>query len=149
MNATRILPELQASLMCESVHQETNGNLILVGVVNVVRVPQLPVATGRFCVFNRWTAGVGRFHTITRIVAPDGVTTLSEGGAQFELRDPAHHATNVHLFANVELKTAGTYYIEVLVDNVMKLRCPVPVILAPPLARPASNPVAEPEPQRA
>lgn len=145
MNATRILPELQASLMCESVHQETNGNLILVGVVYLIRVPQLPVVTGRFCVFNRWAAGVGRFHTRTRIVAPDGITTLSEGGSQFELPDLAHHASNVLVFANVEFKTAGTYYIEVLVDDVMKLRSPLSVALAQPQSRPAATPAAEPK----
>lgn len=142
MNVARILPELQASLMCESVHQETNGNLILVGVVNLIRVPQLPVTTGRFCVYNRWTAGMGRFHTSTRFVAPDGVTTLSEGGTQFELRDPAHHASNVLVFGNVELKTAGTYYLEVLVDSVMRLRSPLSVILAAPATQPA-NPAME------
>ena len=129
--------------MCESVRQETNGNFLLVGVVNVIRVPQLPVTTGRFCVFNRWVAGVGRFKDSTRLVAPDGTTTLCEGTAQFELGDPTHHAINVHFFANAELKTAGTYYIEVLVDNVMKVRVPMSVILAPPPARPAPNPEAE------
>ena len=129
--------------MCESVRQETNGNFILVGVVNVIRVPQLPVTTGRFCVFNRWVAGVGRFKDSTRLVAPDGTTTLCQGGADFELRDPAQHAINVHFFANAEFKTAGTYFIEVLVDNVMKVRAPLSVILAPPPARPVPNPEAE------
>jgi len=32
----------------------------------------------------------------------------------------------------VEFKAAGTYYIEVLVDDVMKLRYPVPIIHTPP-----------------
>ncbi|HEY1786650.1 MAG TPA: hypothetical protein VGJ73_00775 [Verrucomicrobiae bacterium] len=146
MNATRILPELQASLMCETVRQETTGNFLLVGVINFIRVPQLPVATGRFYVFNRWMAGVGRFRDYTRLVAPDGSTTLCEGGAEFELRDPAHHATNVLLFANAEFKTPGTYFIEVLVDNVVKLRSPLSVILAPlPPSRSAPNSVAEPK----
>jgi hypothetical protein len=145
MNATRILPELQASLMCETVRQEINGNFLLLGVVNFIRVPQLPVATGRFCVFNRWTAGAGRFRDVTRLVAPDGMTVLCQSGADFELRDPVNHATNIHPFANAELKTAGTYFIEVLVDNVMKLRSPVSVILAPPQGKPAPNPAAEPQ----
>jgi hypothetical protein len=149
MNEVRILPELQASLMCESVRQETNGNLILIGVVNFIRVPQVPAATGRFCIFNRWTAGTGRFSDSTRLVAPDSTTTLCQSNSQFELRDPAHHSTNVHVFANAEFKTAGTYYIEVLVDNVMKLRSPVSVILAPPKAQPAPAPTPIVEPQQA
>ena len=44
----------------------------------------------------------------------------------------AYHATNVTLFGQVEFKTPGTYYVEVLVDDVMKIRYPVPVIVAPP-----------------
>jgi len=36
------------------------------------------------------------------------------------------------MLQQVEFKTAGTYYIEVLVDDVMKLRYPVAVIHAPP-----------------
>lgn len=143
MNATRILPELQASLMCETVRQEANGNLILVGVVHFIRVPQLPVALGRFCIFNRWTAGLGRFKDSTRLVTPDGMITLCQSGAEFELRDPAHHSTSVHAFAGMELKIAGTYFIEVEVDNVMKLRAPLSVILAPPPARPVADPAAE------
>jgi hypothetical protein len=46
------------------------------------------------------------------------------------------------VFGQVEFKAAGTYYIEVLVDDVMKLRYPVPVILTPP---PNQNPQAQPE----
>lgn len=145
MSTARILPELQASLMCESVRREATGSLLLVGVVNSVRVSQLPVTTGRFCIFNRWISGVGRFSDSTRLVAPDGTTTLCQGGAQFELRDPAHHATSVHLFANAELKTAGTYYIEVSVDDVMKVRAPLSVIHAPPPVRQGQNPSAEPK----
>ena len=33
------------------------------------------------------------------------------------------------VFGQVEFKTAGTYFVEVLVDDVMKFRYPVPVIL--------------------
>ncbi len=43
MNATRILPDLQSSLLCEDVRQEANGNFFIIGVVNFLRVPQLPV----------------------------------------------------------------------------------------------------------
>ena len=131
MQATRILPDLQCSLMCEEVRQEANGNLFLIGVVNVVRVPQIPIMAGRICIFNRWTAGIGQFAESVRLVAPDQTTVVSKGEMKFELRDPAMSATNVMFFTQVKLETAGTYYIEVLVDDVMKLRYPVPVIVTP------------------
>jgi hypothetical protein len=131
MNATRILPDLQCSLVCEEVRQEVNGNLFLIGVVNVIRVPQLPVVAGRICIFNRWTAGVGQFNESVRLVAPDQTTVLNKGEMKFELRDPAMSATNVMFFGQVKFETAGTYYVEVLVDDVMKLRYPVVVVHQP------------------
>ena len=63
------------------------------------------------------------------------------------MKDAALHATNVTLFTQVEFKTAGTYYVEVLVDDVMKLRYPVPVVLAPPPNQPPAPP-PPPAPQR-
>ncbi len=110
MNATRILPDLQASLLCEEVRQEANGNLFLIGVINFIRVPQLPVVAGRLCVFNRWTAGLGQFTENIRLIAPDQTTVLCKAETKFELRDPALHATGVMVFGNIEFKAAGTYY---------------------------------------
>lgn len=132
MNPTRILPDLQCSLMCEDIRQETSGNFILVGVINFIRVPQLPVVAFKLNIFNRWTAGVGQFLESTRLIAPDQTTVLRKGEVKFVLQDAALHATNVSVFGQVEFKTAGTYFVEVLVDDVMKLRYPIPVIHTPP-----------------
>ena len=132
MNPTRILPDLQASLLCEEVRQEATGNFFLIGVINFLRVPQLPVTATRLCVFNRWTAGVGQFTETVRLIAPDQTTLLRKGEMKFELRDPGLHSTNVMFFGQVEFKVAGTYFVEVLVDDVMKLRYPVPVLVATP-----------------
>ena len=141
MEATRILPDLQSSLLCEEVRQEANGNLILIGVISLIRVPQLPIVAARLCVFNRWTAGIGRFTECIRLIAPDQTTVLRKGEAKFELRDAALHTTSVMVFGQIEFKAAGTYFVEVLVDDVMKLRYPVPLVLAPP---PNQNPQAPP-----
>ena len=132
MQATRILPDLQCSLMCEEVRKEANGNFFLIGVTSFIRVPQLPVMAFKLSVFNRWTAGVGQFVETSRFIAPDQTTVLRKGEVKFDLRDAGLHATNVTVFGQVEFKVAGTYYVEVLVDDVMKLRYPVPVIVTPP-----------------
>jgi hypothetical protein len=132
MEATRILPDLQSSLLCEEVRQEANGNFFIIGVINFLRVPQLPAVAGRLCILNRWTAGIGQFTENVRIIAPDQTTVLRKGELKFELSDPALSATGVMVFGQVEFKVTGTYYIEVLVDDVMKLRYPVPVVLMPP-----------------
>jgi hypothetical protein len=143
MNATRILPDLQASLLCEDVKQEANGNFFLIGVYNFIRVPQLPIVAGRLCIFSRWTAGVGQFIETVKIIAPDQTTVLRKGEAKFELKDPSLHSTNVLVFGNFEFKVPGNYFVEVIVDDVMKLRYPIPVILAPPQNQNPPQPPAE------
>jgi hypothetical protein len=144
MQPTRILPDLQSSLLCEEIRQEVTGNLILIGVIGAIRVPQLPVVAFKLSVFNRWTAGIGQFTEGIRLIAPDQTTVLRKGEVKFGLQDPNLHATNVTVFTQVEFKVDGTYYVEVLVDDVMKLRYPVPVILAPMPNQPqqASQPPA-------
>jgi hypothetical protein len=77
-------------------------------------------------------AGVGQFTESVRLIAPDQTTVLRKGDVKFELKDANLHATNVTLFGQVEFKVAGTYYVEVLVDDVMKLRYPLPIIHSPP-----------------
>jgi hypothetical protein len=140
MQATRILPDLQSSLMCEEVRQEANGNFFLIGVISFIRVSKLPVVAFKLSVFNRWTAGVGHFVETSRFIAPDQTTVLRKGEVKFALPDAGQHATNVTVFPQIEFKTAGTYYVEVLVDDVMKLRYPVPVIVTPPPNPPLTPP---------
>ena len=146
MNATRILPDLQCSLLCEDVRPDANANFISIGVIGVVRVPQVPVTAFKLCVFNRWTAGLGAFTENVRLIAPDQTTMLRKGQVKFALQDTSHHATNVTVFPQVEFPAAGVYFIEVLVDDVMKIRYPLPVVVVQP-PQPQPPPPAKQEPQ--
>jgi hypothetical protein len=146
MQASRILPDLQCSLVCEEIRQEMSGSFILIGVINFIRVPQLPVVAIKLGVFNRWTAGLGQFTETVRLIAPDQTTVMRQGEVKFALQDANFHATNVTMFPQVEFKVAGTYFVEVLVDDVMKIRYPVPLLLAPPPAPNAPPPAAGPAP---
>ena len=143
MQPTRILPDLQCSLLCEEVRQEITGNLFLIGVIRFIRVPQVPVMAFKLSVFNMWTAGIGQFTEAVRLILPDQATILRKAEVKFSLQDASAHAPNVTVFGQVEFKTAGVYYIEVLVDEVMKLRYPVPVLVATP---PGAPPPPPPQP---
>ena len=115
MTPSRILPDLQCSLLCEDVRQEASGNFILLGVVDVARVPQLPIRAFKLHVFNRWTAGVGTFSESVRMLAPDQTTVLAKSEMKFQMTNPATNATTVTLFTNVEFATPGTYFIASMV----------------------------------
>ena len=145
MQPSRILPDLQCSLLCEDVKQEVNGNFIVIGIIGFVQVPQVPVTAFKLCVFNRWTAGVGAFTESVRFLAPDQSTILRQSQVKFAVKDPTHHATNVTVFGQLKFEVPGVYYLEVLVDDVMKVRIPVPLtVVQPPTSQTASS---GPQPQ--
>ena len=147
MQATRILPDLQGSLLCEDVRQEVNGNFILVGVIGFVNVPQLPVVAFKLCVFNRWAAGIGQFTESVRLIAPDQTTVIRESKVKFGLQEPTHNATNVTVFGQVKFEQQGAYFIEVMVDDVLKLRYPIPVrVVQPPQGQGQGQPQAQTPP---
>ena len=132
VSAQRILPDLQSAIMCEDVRQESSGNFILLGIMAFLRVPKVPVTALKLCVFTRWTCGVGEFTETARLIAPDETTVIRESKVKFGLADPAHNASNLSVFAQVEFKVPGVYHVEISVDDVMKLRFPVPVVVAQP-----------------
>jgi len=74
-----------------------------------------------------------------KLVAPDQSTVVRENKMKFELERPEASRSNVHLFGNVEFTEAGVYHIEVIVDDVLKLRYPFPVILMPPKEEAPAN----------
>jgi hypothetical protein len=132
MQPTRILPDLQCSLICEEVRQEANGNFFLIGVIDFLRVPQIPITAFKLSIFNRWTAGIGQFNESVRLIGPDQTTVLRKSEVKFQMKDPAVNATTVTFFQNVEFNQPGSYFIEVLVDDVMKLRYPITLFVVPP-----------------
>jgi hypothetical protein len=140
MTPARILPDLQCSLLCEEVRQEVTGSFFLVGIIDIIRVPQLPVTAYKLAIFNRWTAGVGQFTENVRLIAPDQQTVLRKSDVRFVMKDPHLNATTVSLFGNVEFATPGAYFVEVLVDDVMKVRYPVPLLVVPPPGQPPPPP---------
>jgi hypothetical protein len=147
MNPSRILPDLQCSLVAEDVRPEAQGSFVLVGVLGFVRVQQVPVTAYKLCVFNRWTSGFGQFTETVRFIAPDETTVMRSGQTRFALQDTAHHATNLTVLSQIQFPVAGVYYVEVLVDDVMKLRYPFPVVVVPPKQSRGAAP-AQPTPER-
>jgi hypothetical protein len=143
MTPSRILPDLQCSLLCEEVRQEANGNFFLLGIINFVRVPQLPVAALKLCLFNRWTAGFGQFLETVRMIGPDQTTVLRKSEMRFALQDVTHNATTVTVMSQVKFETSGAYFFEVLVDDVMKLRFPLQLIVVPPEEKAGAKPTTE------
>jgi hypothetical protein len=130
-----MIPDLQMSVLCDDVRQERSGKFILIGLFDVIGLPQFPALFHRVCIVNRWCSGQGVFHEKTRVVGPDNGIVVAEGqGIPVQLANPESTVTNVEFFMNLKFDKEGTYWIEVLLDNDLKLRYPLRVnrVQAPP-----------------
>jgi hypothetical protein len=135
----RMIPDLQASFACEDVRVEASGAHTIVGVVNFIGAPSLPIQLLKLCVWTRWSSGVGHFEQVTRLVEPDEVTLLTEATTQFRLGDEESHTTNVNIFGGLQFSHAGAHHVEIYLDGELKLRFPLRVVL-PPSAQPSPEP---------
>ncbi len=121
-----IVPDLQSSLLCDDVRQERNGKFILIGLFDVIGVPNFPVVFQRMCIVNRWCCGEGEFVQQSRIVKPDGGKPVVQGQAvKITLSDQEATATSVEFFMNVVFEAEGAYWIEILLDGDLKVRYPL------------------------
>jgi uncharacterized protein DUF6941 len=128
METDAILPDLQSCVLCEDVRCEINGMQTLVGVINVIPAPSVPVNALRLCIWSRWCSGSGKFRQKSRIIGVDEQQVLAQAEVEFELREMEGHATNVHYFAGIQFQQFGLHHVEVFLENELRLRFPLPVV---------------------
>ena len=127
-----MIPDLQAAIVCDDVRQERNGKFMLIGIFDRINVAKFPVRYPRLCIYTRWAAGTGEFSQQTRILRSDESVLLEGRPIRFKLDDPAHSATNIENFINLEFLAPETHWIEVLLDGDLKIRLPLAINLIPP-----------------
>jgi hypothetical protein len=133
MEETAIPPDLQSAVLCEDVRCEINGMQTLVGVINVIPAPALPINCMRLCIWSRWCSGSGKFRQKSRILGVDEQQVLAQAEVEFELREMEGHATNVHYFGGVQFQQFGMHHVEIFLENELRLRFPLPVVrIGPP-----------------
>jgi len=128
MTADSIIPDLQAAILCEDVRAEISGQQTLIGVIGAIPTPTLPIAFFKLCLWTRWCGGSGNFIQKCLIYDPEEDQAIVQAEVPFSLSDLSAHATNVHFFGGVQFQKYGTYHVEVLIDDQIQLRIPVPVL---------------------
>src|ERR1700722_5339540 len=107
MQADNVLPDLQASILCEDVRQELNALQTLVGGINILPTPALPVGLLKLCLWTRWCGGVGKFRQTSRILGVEEVQIIAESHIEFELKELDGTVTNVNVFGGVHFRQSG------------------------------------------
>lgn len=128
MSANPILPDLQAAILCEDVRAEMSGQQTLIGVIGSIPAPNLPIAFFKLCLWTRWCGGSGDFVQKCLIYDPDEDQAIAQAEVPFILSDLSAHATNVHFFGGVQFQKYGTYHVEILIDDEIRMRIPLRVI---------------------
>ena len=129
----RMIPDLQASFACEDVRVEATGAHTIVGIINFIGAPKLPIQIIKLCIWTRWSSGIGRFEQVTRILAPDEETLLASARTEFHLSNEESHTTNVNIFGGLHFQEPGAYHVEILLDGELKLHFPLRVALVQPV----------------
>ena len=123
-----MIPDLQSSILCDDVRQERNGKFILIGLFDAIAARNMPVRYPRLFMVTRWCSGQGTFQQKTRILKPDQSSVLVEGKKiPVTLASSESTATNVEVFLNVAFEEEGTHWIEIQLDDDLKLRYPLRV----------------------
>ena len=132
-----MLPDLQASVLCDDVRQERNGKFMLIGIFDGLAHPSNQPVCPRICLMNRWCMGEGEFTQRSRIMAPDRVTVVAEGQAvPIKLTNDQQVATTVEVFINLAFHQEGTHWVEILLDQQLRMRYPLHVRKLPPQQQP-------------
>ncbi len=123
-----MIPDLQASVLCDDVRQENNGKFMLIGIFDGLAVAKLPATFMKICVVNRWCCGQGSFKQSTRIIGPDAHTPAIVGKeVEIKLAEDTHTATSVEIFVNPKFELEGTYWVEILLDGQLRMRYPLAI----------------------
>jgi len=126
-----MIPDLQSCLLCDDVRQERNGKFMLIGLFDAIAAQKLPIIYPKLFLVSRWCSGEGEHIQRSRILKPDQSTHLVTGkDIPVRLPHPEATATNVEVFLNVSFDEPGTYWVEVLLGDDMKLRYPLRVTKA-------------------
>ena len=126
----KIIPDLQAAILCEDVRNEMAGQQSLVGVIPAIIAPAVPIGFFKLCLWSRWCGGSGNFVQKAVLLNAEDEKPLVSAEVKFVLNNLESHATNLHVFGGVQFPSFGLYHIEIYLDNELKLRFSVPVLQA-------------------
>jgi hypothetical protein len=129
-------PDLQFSIVCDSIRREDNGKMMFIGIFEVIGARTFPVKHHELFIANRWIKGSGRFKEKTRIInIRDSKVVVETKEIDFELKDLGHAHTVISKFVNIVFPEAGRYQVEVLLNG--EIVRYYPIILTQGQDRPA------------
>lgn len=113
-----IKPDLQFSILCDSIRREDNGKMMFIGIFEVIGAKTFPAAHHELFIANRWIKGMGSFKEKTKIVSlKDNKLIVETKEVEFELKNIEASHTVISRFMNIVFPVPGRYQVEVILNN--------------------------------
>jgi hypothetical protein len=127
--AEKTRPNLNFTLLCDDVRQETGGKISLMGIFENVYAARFPAVHPSLATVNEWSEGTGEFDVTLRILSPDRKTIIRETVRRLKLGDVRYKHRDISIHLNLEFKEPGTYWVENYLDGLLVNSVPLHVIL--------------------
>ena len=122
-------PDLQFSIVCDSIRKEDNGKMMFIGIFEVIGAKNFPAKHRELFIANRWIKGAGKFTEKTRVINLKSNKMIVETKeVTFELKNIEAAHTVISKFLNIVFPEPGRYQVEVLLNG--ELLRSYPIILA-------------------
>jgi len=126
MEATKEIPSLQFSVLCDNIKVEPGSSK-----PNFAGVFSLFVRPGivpQFFQVNRWIDGIGEYRQVTQILSPDLSRYAWTEEITFELKDRTQSHDVINRFQGLNFEKHGVYWVQILLDGEPVLSYPLPVL---------------------
>lgn len=113
-----IKPDLQFSIVCDSIRREDNGKMMFIGIFEVIGAKVFPATHHELFIANRWIKGMGSFTEKTRIVnSKDNKVVVETREVGFDLKGIDASHTVISKFLNIVFHEPGKYQVEIVLNN--------------------------------
>jgi len=113
-----IKPDLQFSIVCDSIRREDNGKMMFIGIFEVIGARNFPVTHNELFIANRWIKGMGSFTEKTRIInSKNNKVAVETKDVDFELKAIESSHTVISKFVNIVFHEPGKYQVEVILNG--------------------------------
>lgn len=113
-----IKPDLQFSIVCDSIRREDNGKMMFIGIFEVIGAKIFPATHHELFIANRWIKGMGSFREKTRIVnSKDNKVLVETRDVNFELKSIDSSHTVISKFLNIIFHEPAKYQVEILLNG--------------------------------
>jgi len=113
-----IKPDLQFSIVCDSIRREDNGKMMFIGIFEVIGARTFPATHHELFIANRWIKGMGSFTERTRIInSKDNKVVVETKDVNFELKGIDSSHTVISKFVNIVFHEPAKYQVEILLNG--------------------------------